>query len=189
MLRSLLCATLAFVGHLTAERIDNIEFQLPSLSQQWELYQTIDNAYGSARIFTTEEPEEEEIDYDPYDYDTYSSDTYEDDDAFHLFYATLHYVPYISHIDPQELEQQLALTFPFFQYQFYLVNQDADSALLEFYGFDEDGFVMYGIIRKMRSANGTVTLTYMIDEDDGITKVRKSCLNTLQAAKAIPVSQ
>ncbi len=187
MLRSLLFATLVFVGHLTAEQIDNIEFQLPPLSLKWELSQTIDNAYGSARIFTTEE---EEIAYDPYDENDDYSYTYEDyDDAFHLFYATLHYVPYISHTDPQELEQQLALSFPFFQYQFCLVNQNADSALLEFYGFDEDGFAMYGIIRKMRSANGTVTLTYMIDEDDGIAKVRKSCLNTLQAAKAIPVSQ
>ncbi len=175
MFYRLLCCAMACAVALVAETIDNVQFTLPDSHSHWILVDQIENSCGSAVIFSPEEPSD---DYFYCDWDD------EDEDESSLFYATYHNVEYQSQVNPQQLEDQLALMFPFVQYQFYLIEQDENSALLEFYGFDQDGPLFYGMLRKMRSANGTVTLTYMMDLESTTPKERKAGLLALQSAIA-----
>lgn len=177
MFSRLLFCVMACATALVAQTIDNVEFALPDSHSNWILVDQIENSCGAAVIFSPEEPSDDYFYYN-YDWDD------EDEDESPLFYATYHNVEYQSQINPAQLEDQLALMFPFVQYQFYLIEQDGDSALLEFYGFDQDGPLFYGMLRKMRSAHGTVTLTYMMDMESTTPKERKAGLLALQSAIA-----
>ncbi len=136
----------------------------------------IENSYGAAMLFSLEDKEG----YEGPNFRSAPAPWIEKE-GNQVFYVTCHAVPFNPYLHTQILEDQLALIFPFIKYQFYLVEQDTDSHLFEFYGFDEKGPLWYGMLRHLRSAHGTVTLTYM-SEIDEIPLVRKKGMVALRMA-------
>lgn len=166
---------------LIAEQIDNIEFTLPENSLGWEISYNIENKYGSALVFNPKE------DLEAYAYHPlcpYSGE-YEYDESNQSFQATFHKIPYDSEIDAEKIEAQSALLIPSISYQFYLVEQTEDFAILEFYAFNLFGFTIYGVMGKIRSANGTVTLTYTTAEEAQIPQMRRLGLSALKKHRAL----
>ncbi len=160
MLRKLLCLSLLFLGTLAAEQIDNIEFQLPELPQEWSCVQQVENDYGASLVYVSD-----------------------DEDSMDFFCANLLHIPYVSTIDPDQLGQWLNVAFPFINFKLNLLDKNDDSSTIEFFGLADDELVLYGLIRQMRAENGTVTLSFVTDEDGDFEQVQTYWLPAIQSAR------
>ena len=181
MFRSLLSSTLLCASALVAEQLDNIEFTLPEIASEWEANRTVNNDYGSAILFFPKDTPETA--FHSHAFDSFYSD--DDDDSSYYFHAMFYKTPYDPETDAAQVEAQLSLLLPSLDYQFYLVDQADDFSTFEFYAFDDFGFSLYGVMRKMRSENGTVTLTYCTDDEELVPLARRAGLAALKHCHAL----
>jgi hypothetical protein len=170
MFRQLLCLSLLLFGTLVAEQIDNIEFQLPT-SQQWELKEHVTNSLGHSAIYLLLEKEEDEQD----DFDN---------DTFQLFSTQFLRLPF-SNDNPEDFEKWMQIAMPFFDIHFNLIARDEDSMTVELFGYDDDNLELYTLIRKIRSENGVVLLTYSATFDVRAQKIQNEWIPLLLKAKPV----
>lgn len=179
MLRTLICLGLLLVGPLTAEQlIDNITFSLPT-SEKWAIQEDVSNAFGHATIYAPCEKQNEES------WDVFSD--FDDDDRFQLLAAQAFRIPYVND-NPEDFEKWMQIAFPFFEMRCNLVESTEDSMTVELFGFDEGDLEIYSIMRKIRSEEGTVLLTYSCDaegKDDDLEDIRGIWMPILLNAKPV----
>lgn len=163
MIRQLTYLSMLLFGTLAAESIDNIEFQFPS-QQQWKVEEEIANSYGIAQIYAPED------------------DCF--DGVFELFSAQLFHIPFVND-NPEEFGQWMQIAFPFFDLQCNLIATDENSTTMEIYGFEDGELEVYSLVRRIRSENGTVLLTYTNGDEFDIDKGRDRWIPLIQEAKPI----
>ncbi|MGE0670460.1 MAG: hypothetical protein AB7O89_05955 [Parachlamydiales bacterium] len=163
MIRQLICLSTLLFGTLAAEIIDNIEFQFPA-KQQWRVEEKIVNSFGMSQIYVPED--------DPFD------------GVFELFSAQLFHMPFV-YDKPEEFGQWMQLAFPFFDLHCKLVASDEDSTTMEIYGFEDGELEIYTLVRRIRSNNGTVLLTYTTGNELDIDEGRTRWIPLILSAKPI----
>lgn len=163
MFRHLLCLSVLFFGTLAAERIDNIEFQLP-VEQGWEVQEEILNSCGIAQVYIAED--------DPYV------------DTFELFSAQLFRVPYAD-VNPEEFEPWMQISFPVLDLRCNVIEFNEDSTTIEIFGYDHGKLEVYAIFNRIRSEQGTVLLSYTTDKELHSDENRNRWIQIMLDAKPI----
>lgn len=164
MLRHLFfCLSLLAFRSLAAEQIDNIIFTPPP-SENWEIEENVSNSFGHAMIYT---PKESSF-----------------DGAFQLLAAQLFRIPFTKDT-PEDFEKWMQIAFPFFDMRHHLIESSNDSLTLELFGYDDDELEIYTLIRKVRSKEGTVVLTFSCDGESNIKQVQDVWIPIMLDSKPI----
>jgi len=161
MLRQLLCLSLACLTSLAAEQIDDIEFELPS-NQNWKIEEDITNSSGTVHLYMPDN---------------------DSDDIYEVFSAQIFKTSFCDQ-DLRDFGDWLKISFPFYEFTHNLIESNEDSTTMEVFSYDEKDFELYILIRKIRSENGVVFLTYSTDNEAEIETIRSQWIPMILNAKA-----
>ncbi|MBI3236732.1 MAG: hypothetical protein HYZ48_03400 [Chlamydiales bacterium] len=152
-----------FSNPLIADLIDNIEFQFP-VYQDWNLSKQINNSCGSSLLYSPEDT--------PYDYDT------------EMFCAQFFQVPYF-YLAPETFKDWFQIASPLADLRFNTIASDNNSTLMELYALDDGDLQFYALIRSISSENGTVVLSYTVEDPTNLSTIKSAWVPLLLTAKAL----
>lgn len=147
-----------FFSSLSAEIIQNVEYQLPKAAERWVIGNQLENEKGSTIVYTPAGVERQQ--------------------AKEFFGVNANSLP----SDSSHIKATLATVYPNMKIDFHIVEKTQDGLIYE-WGAQENGVEkVHGFGRMFSSDKGTVLLEYQTEEISTISSARSTWLPVLHEA-------